>query len=140
MKYAWVIVLLAVFWASAASASEAVADSRQSPSAAVTDAPSKFTSSEDGWLDVSGFLDETYGFVPLVVPITEPAVGYGAAGGLIFVDKTKENAQAGVWTAEHHGRGRSGNGERHLGRDSPETPATGWTTGCRHWRERSTPR
>ncbi len=30
-----------------------------------------------------------------MVPITEPAVGYGAAGGLIFVDKTKENAQPG---------------------------------------------
>ena len=94
MKYAWMIVLLAVFWASAAPASEAVADSQQPPSAAVT-APSKFTSPEDGWLDVSGFLDETYGFVPLVVPITEPAVGYGAAGGLIFVDKTRENAQPG---------------------------------------------
>jgi outer membrane protein assembly factor BamA len=95
MKYAWVIVLLTVFWVSAAAASEVVADNRQSPSAAVTEAPSKFTSSEDGWLDVSGFLDQTYGFVPLVVPITEPAVGYGAAGGLIFVEKTKENAPPG---------------------------------------------
>ncbi len=33
-----------------------------------------------GWFDVSGFLDTAYGFVPLVVPITEPAVGYSAAG------------------------------------------------------------
>jgi hypothetical protein len=33
---------------------------------------------QDGWLDLSGFLDTAYGFVPLVMPITEPAVGYGA--------------------------------------------------------------
>jgi surface antigen Omp85-like protein len=41
----------------------------------------------DGWFDVSGFLDTAYGFVPLAVPITEPAVGYGAAGALIFIDR-----------------------------------------------------
>ena len=46
-----------------------------------TTAPSKFRSAEDGWLDVSGFLDEKYGFLPVVIPITEPAVGYGAAAG-----------------------------------------------------------
>jgi len=50
-------------------------------------AESKFYSAEDGWLDVSGFLKEKYGFLPLVVPITEPAVGYGAAGGLVFLSK-----------------------------------------------------
>ena len=36
-----------------------------------------------------------YGFVPLVIPITEPAVGYGAAGGLAFIDKPMGEAQAG---------------------------------------------
>lgn len=36
---------------------------------------------------MSGFLDEKYGFLPLVIPITEPAVGYGAAGGLAFISK-----------------------------------------------------
>lgn len=50
---------------------------------------------EDGWLDVSDFLDEAYGFVPIAAPITEPAVGYGAAGGLIFVDKKKDNPNPG---------------------------------------------
>jgi outer membrane protein assembly factor BamA len=34
---------------------------------------------------MSGFLDEKYGFLPLVIPITEPAVGYGAAGGIAFL-------------------------------------------------------
>jgi hypothetical protein len=62
---------------------------------AAENAPSKLWSTEDGWLDVSGFLDETYGFVPLVMPITEPAVGYGAAGGLTFIDKPVGEAKAG---------------------------------------------
>ncbi len=47
-------------------------------------ASSKLRSPEDGWLDLSGFLDQSYGFIPLVMPITEPAVGYGGAGGLAF--------------------------------------------------------
>lgn len=50
-------------------------------------APSKFWSPDDGWLDVSGFLEEKYGFLPVVIPITEPAVGYGAAGALAFLSK-----------------------------------------------------
>jgi hypothetical protein len=41
----------------------------------------------DGWLDLSQFLDTAHGFVPLVSPITEPAVGYGAAAALIFIDR-----------------------------------------------------
>ena len=65
------------------------------PSASSTNAPSKFYSSEDGWLDVSGFLDEKYGFLPMAVPITEPAVGYGAAGGLAFLSSPLGEARAG---------------------------------------------
>lgn len=52
-----------------------------------TAASSKFFDPEDGWLDVSGFLDTAYGFLPIAAPITEPAVGYGAAGGLLFIDR-----------------------------------------------------
>ena len=54
-----------------------------------------FVSAEDGWLDISEFADQAYGFVPLVMPITEPAVGYGGIGGLAFIDKPKGEAQAG---------------------------------------------
>jgi hypothetical protein len=50
---------------------------------------------EDGWLDVSGFLDEKYGFLPGVIPITEPAVGYGAAAGLAFISQPFGDAKAG---------------------------------------------
>ena len=62
---------------------------------AVTNAPSRFRSAEDGWLDVSGFLDQTYGFLPVVMPITEPAVGYGAAGGLAFISQPLGQTNAG---------------------------------------------
>jgi hypothetical protein len=63
-------------------ASTARADEPVPIAPAVTNAPSKFRSAEDGWPDASGFLDEKYGFLPVVIPITEAAVGYGAAGGL----------------------------------------------------------
>ena len=56
---------------------------------------SKFRSAEDGWLDVSAFLDEKYGFLPIVIPITEPAVGFGAAGGLAFIDQPLGASQSG---------------------------------------------
>ena len=46
--------------------------------------------SDDGWPDISKFLDKPYGFIPVLAPITEPAVGYGAAGALIFIDKRKD--------------------------------------------------
>ena len=52
-------------------------------------------SADDGWLDVSGFLDQAYGFLPVVVPITEPAVGLGAVGALAFIDKPQGEAGAG---------------------------------------------
>ncbi|MCC7490292.1 MAG: BamA/TamA family outer membrane protein [Gammaproteobacteria bacterium] len=41
----------------------------------------------DGWFDASDFLDHAHGFLPLVTPITEPAVGYGALGALVFIDR-----------------------------------------------------
>jgi outer membrane protein assembly factor BamA len=62
---------------------------------AATNPPSKFRSSEDGWLDISSFVDQSYGFIPIAFPITEPALGYGAAGGLTFIDKPQGEAQAG---------------------------------------------
>jgi outer membrane protein assembly factor BamA len=87
------ILLLCMLSASLAMCSPSAAIAEEQQTAAK--APSKVISTEDGWLDVSGFLDETYGFVPLVIPITEPAVGYGAAGGLAFIDKPIGEAQAG---------------------------------------------
>jgi outer membrane protein assembly factor BamA len=93
---------------------------------ASTNAPSKLRSAEDGWLDMSAFLDEAYGFVPLVIPITEPAVGYGAAVGLAFIDKPKGEAQAGF------GRPNI----THLGGMATENGSWGAMAGdSRHWLE-----
>jgi len=55
------------------------------PAAAPQPAPSKFTSPDDGWIDLSGFLASRYGFLPIASPITEPAVGLGVAAGLAFM-------------------------------------------------------
>lgn len=57
--------------------------------------PSRIWSKDDGWLDVSGFLDQAYGFVPVAIPITEPAIGVGGAGALVFIDKREGETQAG---------------------------------------------
>jgi hypothetical protein len=54
------------------------------------------TAEDDGWWDVSPFLDHKAGFLPIVKPITEPAVGYGAAGGLMFLSKSFGDASAGL--------------------------------------------
>ena len=49
-----------------------------------------FVDPADGWFDIGRFLDRAHGFVPIVAPITEPAIGYGAAGALVFVDRRGE--------------------------------------------------
>jgi outer membrane protein assembly factor BamA len=73
------------------------------PGRAETPAPSEPEKTEkppkppdDGWPDVSSFLDEKYGFLPIAMPITEPAVGYGAAGGLTFISKPLGAAAQGL--------------------------------------------
>jgi hypothetical protein len=54
------------------------------PAGAGAGLPDAFVDPTDGAFDASGWLATRTGFVPLVLPITEPAVGYGAAGGLLF--------------------------------------------------------
>src|SRR4051812_21245503 len=53
------------------------------------DAKPSFKDPQDGMFDMSGFLAKG-GFVPMVSPVTEPAIGYGAGGGLIFLQRNKE--------------------------------------------------
>jgi hypothetical protein len=81
--------------------SPAPADSPQpadtSPAALRQKTPGKHAGVEDdGWPDLSGFLDEKYGFLPVVMPITEPAVGYGAAGGVAFLSKPLGQSNEGL--------------------------------------------
>jgi hypothetical protein len=51
----------------------------------------QFVDTLDNKLDISEWLSNVYGFVPIVTLITEPAVGYGAGGGLIFIHRKKED-------------------------------------------------
>jgi len=44
-----------------------------------------FFDEQDGYFDLSTFLEHPYGFLPLVIPITEPAVGYGVAFAPVFI-------------------------------------------------------
>lgn len=50
----------------------------------------QFVDSVDNAFDMSEWLTQIYGFVPVVGIITEPATGYGVAGGLVFLQKKKK--------------------------------------------------
>ncbi|HBX42374.1 MAG TPA: glyceraldehyde-3-phosphate dehydrogenase [Deltaproteobacteria bacterium] len=55
----------------------------------------RFTDPTDGAFDMSRKLKTRKGFVPILAPITEPAVGYGAAGALVFFhEKGGESAMS----------------------------------------------
>ena len=63
-----------------------------SPAAAqLKEKPKKpFRDTLDNAFDISYYLYNLHGFLPIVTPVTEPAVGYGAAGaGLFFIPKKK---------------------------------------------------
>ena len=50
-----------------------------------------FKDPEDGALDLSQFLLEAHGVLPVLIPITEPAVGYGGGAALLyFHNRTKK--------------------------------------------------
>lgn len=48
---------------------------------------------EDGALDVSDWLASGQGFLPIVLPITDPAVGTGLAGGVLYFHRQDEGAE-----------------------------------------------
>jgi len=47
-----------------------------------------FFDKDDGMLDASEYLSELYGFLPVPVIITEPAIGYGGGVGLVYFHDT----------------------------------------------------
>ena len=75
------------------SANEGSSGAPRPNAAAVSDVAA---AEQDGWPDASAFLDKKYGFLPIAMPITEPAVGYGAAGGLMYLSKSFGDASAGL--------------------------------------------
>ena len=50
---------------------------------------------EDDWLDLSSFLEKPYGFLPFFWP-TDPAVGKGVGGGVVFLGKPSQGAEPGT--------------------------------------------
>ena len=52
----------------------------------------RFFDPEDGCLDISLLLEEPLGFVPVIVPITEPTVGMGAALALVFISDNEKTS------------------------------------------------
>jgi len=53
-----------------------------------------FRDTIDNAFDISKFLLELNGFLPIISPITEPAVGYGAIGvGVYFISKEEQQGQ-----------------------------------------------
>jgi hypothetical protein len=49
----------------------------------------KLRDTEDGAFDMSQFLSSRVGFLPVAMPITEPAIGIGLAGGLAYFHPQK---------------------------------------------------
>lgn len=71
-----------------------------------------FCDPEDGAFDLSAFLDRPLGFIPLVVPITEPAVGGGAALVPVFINLPDDGeGRPDIWAA---GGMRTSNGSEGL--------------------------
>lgn len=78
-------LLPALAWPAMAQAQEPVAPS---PAGEANGAlPFSLRSPDDGHLDLSEFVDQSYGFMPVAIPVTEPAIGIGLAGALAFIDK-----------------------------------------------------
>lgn len=53
-----------------------------------------FKDPEDGAFDLSQFLLEANGVLPVVIPITEPAVGYGGGAALLYFHKRKKKYES----------------------------------------------
>jgi hypothetical protein len=90
-----VVASLGLLAATPVSASETTGDADLPRPETAPRFLSTLRSPEDGWLDASEFLDQAYGFMPIVLPITEPAVGFGAAGALAFIDRPKGKTEDG---------------------------------------------
>jgi len=53
-----------------------------------------FFDKKDGSLDLSDYMSQTYGFVPVPVLITEPSVGYGGGLALVYLHDTLEGTKS----------------------------------------------
>jgi hypothetical protein len=62
---------------------------------AVREGRARFFDPEDGQLDLSYFLEDPRGFLPIPIVVTEPAVGYGGGAAGMFLRPRKEAGEKG---------------------------------------------
>src|SRR3954469_4366679 len=92
MRIATAIVLagLMASGSRAAATAEGTDEGDAADASQPAERPSLIRDAEDGYFDVSNFLSTRVGFLPIAMPITEPAIGYGLGLGLTFFhDKPK---------------------------------------------------
>ena len=53
-----------------------------------------FFDEKDGSLDLSEYMSQAYGFVPIPILITEPAIGYGGGLALVYLHDTLEGTKS----------------------------------------------
>src|SRR5262245_2162623 len=71
------------------------AAAEQSKPVAKREGRARFLDPEDGQFDLSYFLEDPRGFLPIPIVVTEPAVGYGAGMAGMFLRPRKEAGQEG---------------------------------------------
>jgi hypothetical protein len=81
------VLLIAIHGRPAFSATSAKADTVSTEKESFW---SKFKDPEDGAFDLGHLISGGVGFVPILVPITEPAVGFGLGGALLYIHPSKD--------------------------------------------------
>jgi hypothetical protein len=98
-----VLVLALAFGTSCGAGAQTVPEPPRQPDAISQEAPpeapregrAKFFDPEDGQLDLSYFLENPRGFLPIPIVVTEPAVGYGGGGAGMFLRPRREAGDEG---------------------------------------------
>lgn len=85
--------LLFLFFAASATPSSAVASETGSEDHPAPDASAPLFRGRDGMFDVSNWLLDRKGFLPVPIVITEPAVGYGGGIAVVFFSESLRDAQ-----------------------------------------------
>ena len=96
-RAALALSLSTIAHAAGAVEADGAADSGPSapPTRSQTAGLSKFRDPDDGQFDVSSVLEHAYGFLPVPLVVTEPAVGYGGGAAAMFVRPRQELGQEG---------------------------------------------
>lgn len=99
MRSLWLEVLVsaAALVSSASASAQGSGPAGPAPAAEPEERASRFIDPEDGRFDLSSFLENPHGFLPIPIVITEPAVGYGGGIAGMFLRPRREAGEEG-WT------------------------------------------